>query len=239
MRQRLKELLKKTILYKLYRARRDKIWQERMRAVNEAFKREAVDVLRRYSDAMFANGIVFWIDYGTLLGYYREHDFIKHDFDLDTSAWYEDHERIKAALEKAGFERVRHYYLKNRDGMEECYKHRDFSTTIDVFYYFNEGDKSYCFSFVPCVSMTKKRHLNKVQKSRARRWTFEKIKPVPAEFKGVKVFVPENPGKYLASTYGENFMTPIPNFPVVGRPNMQEYTYDEMPACAFMKIGYM
>lgn len=235
----IKELVKKSFLYKLYRARKDKERLKHMNAINEAFKREAVSVLKLYSEAMFTNRLVFWLDYGTLLGYYREHDFIKHDFDLDTSAWFKDHERIKVVLESAGFERVRYYYLRNRDGMEECYKHRDFATTVDVFYYFNEGDKSYCFSFNPLVSMTKKRHLNKVQKSKARKWTFAKITPVVSEFKGVKVYVPENTGKYLASTYGENFMTPIPNFPVVGRPNMQEYTYEEMPACALMQIGYM
>lgn len=235
----IKELLKKTILYKIYRNHIDKAYRERITLINDAFKKEAVDVLRLYSDTMLENGLVFWLDYGTLLGYYREHDFIKHDFDLDTSAWYEDHERIKEALENAGFERVRHYYLKNRDGLEECYKHRDYSTTIDVFYYFNEGDKSYCFSFNPLVSMTKKRHLNKLQKSKARKWTFPKITPEAAEFKGIKVYVPKNTDAHLSATYGETFMTPIPNFPFSGRPNMEEYTYEEMPACAFLTVGYM
>jgi len=235
----IKKLLKKTFLYKRYKDHEIQKKEERRDAVNDAFKREAVDVLRLYSDAMLNNGIVFWIDYGTLLGYYREHDFIKHDFDLDTSAWFEDHEQIKVILEKAGFERVRYYFLKNRDGLEECYKHKDYSTTIDVFYYINDKDKSYCYSFSPLVDMTKKRNLNKVQPSRARKWNFAKIIPVPAEFKGIKVYVPDNTGAYLASTYGDTFMTPIPNFPIKGRPNMTEFTYEELPACAFLKVGYV
>lgn len=235
----IKGIIKKFFLYKIYRTRVDKKRRERENEVNEAFKREAVDVLRLYSEAMMSNGLVFWLDYGTLLGYYREHDFIKHDFDLDTSAWFEDHDRIKEALEKAGFERVRHYYLKFRDGLEECYKHRDYATTIDVFYYFNEGNKSYCFSFSPMVSMTKKYHLNRVQKSKARKWTFPKVTPVLAKFKGVSVYVPENTGAYLEYTYGETFMTPIPNYPFSGRPNMTEYTYEEMPACAYLKVGFI
>lgn len=234
----IKDLLKKTLLYKVYREIEDKKHLERKNAINEAFKREAVDVLQLYSDAMLNNGIVFWICAGTLLGYYREHDFIKYDFDLDTGAWYEDHERIKKVLEKAGFERVRYYYLTKRDGLEESYKHHDYSTTIDVFYFFNEGDKSYHFSFNPLVSMTKKRHLNKTQPSKARKWTYDHINPIPAEFKGVKVYIPENPGQHLASTYGETFMIPIPDFPVKGRPNLTEYTYEEMPACAVLKLGY-
>lgn len=234
----IKELLKKTFLYKMYRSRKDREYRKKITVFNESFKKEAVDVLRLYSEAMTRNGLVFWLDYGTLLGCYRDHDFIKHDFDLDTSAWYEDHERIRTVLEEAGFELVRLYYLKDRDGLEECYKHHDYSTTIDVFYYFNDGDKSYCYSFNPLVSMTKKRHLNRVQKSKARKWTFPRINPVPSVFKGVKVFVPEKTDVHLASTYGDTFMTPIPNFPFSGRPNMTEYTYKELPACAYLKVGY-
>ena len=235
----IKELLKRLWLYKVYRTYKDKKHLERKNAINEAFNKEATDVLQLYSDALFSNGLVFWICAGTLLGYYREHDFIKHDFDLDTGAWFEDHERIKEVLEKAGFERIRYYYLTKRDGLEESYKHRDYTTAIDVFYFFNDGDKSYHFSFNPLVSMTKKRHLNKIQPSKARKWTYDQINPIPAEFKGIKVYIPENPGRHLASTYGDTFMTPIPDFPVEGRPNLTEYTYEEMPACAFLKIGYM
>lgn len=235
----IKELLKKSFLFRLFLKHSDNQKQKKLEYINNAFKKEAVDVLKLYSDAMFSNGLVFWLDYGTLLGYYREHDFIKHDFDLDTGAWFEDHQRIKNVLENAGFERVKYYYLKHRDGVEECYKHKDYDTTIDVFYYFNENNRSYCYSFLPLVSMTKKCHLNKEQPSRARKWSFETINPIPAEFKGVKVFVPDNTAQYLASTYGDTFMTPIPNFPVKGRPNLTEYTYDELPACVFMKIGYI
>ncbi len=234
----IKELLKKTYIYKVYRKRKDKKYKARIRAVNEAFKKEATDVLRLYSDALLKNELVFWLDFGTLLGYYRDHDFIKHDFDLDTATWFENRENVKKALEEAGFERVRHYYLKNGDGTEECYKHRDYSTTIDVFYYLRDGDQTHCFSFNPMVSMTKKRHLNRVQKCKARMWTHGVIDPVLTEFKGIKVYVPDDTESYVACTYGKSFMTPIPNFPVEGRPNLTEFSYKEMPACAYFSQLY-
>ena len=235
----IKELLKKTIFYKVWRKHVDNIRAEKLNIINKAFRTEAVDVLRLFSEAMIESKLPFWICAGTLLGYYREKDFIKYDYDLDTGAWFEDHDRVKTALENKGFERVRYYYLTKRDGIEECYKHHDYKTTIDVFYFFNEGEKSYHFSFIPLVSMTKKRHLNKIQPSKACKWTYDRIHPIPAEFKGVSVFIPENPAQHLASTYGESFMTPIPNFPVKGRPNLTEYTYEEMPACAVLKMGYL
>ncbi len=235
----IKTILKNTYLYKRYRAYKAEKRERRKNALNEAFKTEAVDVLRLFSDALLSNGLVFWLDYGTLLGYYREHDFIPHDYDLDTGAWFKDHERIRKALEAAGFELVRYYYLRDKDGMEECYKHKKYRTTIDVLYFMTEGDKSFCYSFLPMVAMNKKKNLNKLQPSRARLWTFSIIQPVLSEFKGVKVYVPDNTAQHLASTYGDSFMTPIPDFPVVGRPNMKEFSYEELPACAFLKVGYV
>lgn len=234
----IKQLLKRTFVYRWYRSRKENRYQERKKQANEAFNREAVDVLSLFSNALFKEGIEFWLDFGTLLGYYREHDFIPHDYDLDTGAWYKDHEQIKEALEKAGFELVRYYYLNNQDGMEECYKHKNFQTTIDILYFMSDGEKTFCFSFNPLVSMTKKRHLNRPQKSRVRKWSFDRFNISLTEFKGVRVYVPTDTANHLASTYGASFMTPIPDFPVEGRPNMTEYTYAEMPATAYLKIGY-
>lgn len=45
--------------------------------------------------ALDSENVLFWLDYGTLLGAYREHDFIKHDFDLDIGLWLKDAEIAK------------------------------------------------------------------------------------------------------------------------------------------------
>ena len=231
----IKQIFKKTFLYKWYRNWMDERHQMRMKKISDTFKKEALDVLRLFSNALNANNVPFWLSSGTLLGYYREHDFIKHDFDLDTGAWYKDRDKVKAVLEKNGFERVRYYYIQNKDGLEECYKHKDYSTTIDVFYFIEEGEYSFCYSFSPLVSMREKRHLNKVQPSKAIKWTWNAFSIIP----GVPVNVPQDTALFLETLYGKTFMTPIPNFPIKGRPNMTEYTYEEMPACAFVKVGYI
>ena len=235
----LNQILKKTILYKWYRRRENERHQLRMKNVSDAFKKEAVDVLGLFSNALNINNVSFWLCCGTLLGYYREHDFIKHDFDLDTGAWYKDRDRVRDALEKNGFERVRYYYIQNKDGLEECYKHKDYDTTIDVFYFIEEGEYSFCYAFSPLVSMTRKCHLNRVQPSKVIKCTWDAFSIIPVDFQGIPVNVPQDTAHFLETQYGKNFMTPIPNYPNKGRPNMTEYTYEEMPACAFLKIGYM
>lgn len=238
----IKKLLKKTLTYKLYRLYLDYVerkYARKRQLKNEAFKKEGEKLLRCFSEALMSDNIVFWLEFGTLLGYYREHDFIKHDFDLDTGAWYEDHDRIKAALEKNGFERIRYYYVKDGNALEECYKHKDFVTTVDIFYFFNKGELSYCYGFMPLVSMRKKKNLNKIVPASVRLWEYPQIKPIKAVFKGISLYVPDMTDKHLIALYGETFMTPIPNFPVKGRPNLTEIPYEEMPACAYLKEGYV
>ena len=53
------------------------------------------EVLQKAKNALDSENVLFWLDYGTLLGAYREHDFIKHDFDLDIGLWLKDAEIAK------------------------------------------------------------------------------------------------------------------------------------------------
>ena len=46
------------------------------------------------------NGIHVWLDFGTLLGAYRDSDFIKNDFDMDFGAFGTDYDKIKTLISK-------------------------------------------------------------------------------------------------------------------------------------------
>lgn len=77
--------------------------------------------------------MLFWLDYGTLLGAYREHDFIKHDFDLDIGLWLKDAEIAKKAMLKNGFELIRCFRIKNDERrVEYCFAYKGVS--IDLFF---------------------------------------------------------------------------------------------------------
>ena len=45
------------------------------------------------------NGIHVWLDFGTLLGAYRDSDFIKNDFDMDFGAFGTDYDKIKTLMQ--------------------------------------------------------------------------------------------------------------------------------------------
>ena len=40
-------------------------------------------LLFKLDEVLNQNGLQYWLNYGTLLGAYRDHDFINHDYDLD------------------------------------------------------------------------------------------------------------------------------------------------------------
>lgn len=231
-------LFRKTPLYPLYRAVMERRARARHRRLSAAFRREAVQVLQRFSLALNEAGIPFWLEFGTLLGYYREHDFISHDCDLDTGAFLEDQPRIQAVLEHAGFELVRYYNVKDDGGREECYKHHDMGTTIDIFYFRVEGDVMYCNIFSPLKNMSFRWNLGKPQPFRTIRVNFPLSDMQQVEFKGAQVRIPQNTDAHLRAQYGDNYMTPDPNFGMKDRKNVVYYTYEEKPCEGLLKIGF-
>ena len=63
-----------------------------------------------------------WLDFGTLLGYYRENDFISHDLDMDFGiqvSSLEEFEVIEEHLINNGFNRTKEFYFKNNIQMNQ------------------------------------------------------------------------------------------------------------------------
>ena len=89
------ELLKKTFLYKWYHKNNLKHEQELHAIRNKYFLAEGEELLRAFAEAMNGGNIQFWLEFGSLLGYYRENDFIKHDCDIDFGAFLKDRHVIK------------------------------------------------------------------------------------------------------------------------------------------------
>ena len=56
--------------------------------------------MRDFKRIMDANGIKFFLIFGTLLGAVRDKDYIDWDTDVDTGCYYEDYEKIKALDDK-------------------------------------------------------------------------------------------------------------------------------------------
>jgi len=237
MKEKIKNFIKKTIFFKMYVKYISLKNRKRKQLENMYFKKEGLELLQHFSDVLNAEKIMFWLDFGTLLGYYREHDFIAHDDDIDIGAHIEDAPKIREALEKSGFELVKHFHTVKDNNLEECYRYKH--TLIDIFYFQPEGKNMYCYIYFPYNEGFFPKHYEKGEK---RPYKVDKVTVFVESFdsvlfKDIKVNVPHNIENYLAEHYGDDYMTPNPKF---SRKEVSKNTislpYNEAPAYAYLYI---
>lgn len=237
MNQRIKEHFLNNFFVKIYLK-----WSEKKQAEKKVYNiallhKEGASVLQRISEVLLKKDIVFWLQYGTLLGYYREHDFIPHDDDMDLGAYIKDAPIIYKALTEAGFKRVRHYHVINDWGLEECYEYK--GILVDFFYFKEDGDNIYCYGFTPKSYTSYLFHIGKKIPFKVIRTDSPNFGFQMVEFKGAQVYVPCRTGEYLESHYGPNFMTPNANYDVFRvATDLKPYSYEEKPGYGILKLKY-
>lgn len=246
----LKDALRKSFIVKLYKKtpfyknklkkKLEKI-EVKKKLMSASFNKEAAHVLKKFSDALNAEGITFWLEFGTLLGYYREHDFISHDCDMDTGAYLEDAERVNKVLTRAGFTRCRKFTILDEDGLEECYKHKDYKTTIDVMYFRKKEStkEMYCNLFNSVYDMSKESNQKREVPFTVMECYFPIMDFVKADFKGCQVNVPIDCAQHLAYHYGDSFMIPNPNFSGADRLHLVKFDYKDKKGIGVMNQGYL
>lgn len=206
----------------MIKSRKQKEQENNSRRV-KVLKEEGTATLKVFSECMNKAGIPFWIEFGTLLGFYREHDFISHDNDIDFGAYIEDQPRIRKLLTKNGFKLVRHYY-DTAGGVEECYHINN--SSFDVFYFRRDEEGLHCSSYIRAPKSWIRSILNR-RKYFVKKITFPDTGLVAAEFKGAKIFVPSACEAHLKAHYGESYMTPDPGFDSLTAPNVYVYPIEE------------
>lgn len=201
--------LKRTYCYSIYKKHNLKKLAIENEIRRQYFLNDAEEMLRVLVSVLNEGDVNYWLDYGTLLGCYREGDFIKHDNDLDIGALITDAPKIKDLLTSNGFELV----LKFRStdgGMEECYRYNH--TCVDVFYYREDHTTQTLY----CTSYIVRRHLFASLRKELSCWvqkvSFPLMELKTTRFKGIDVNIPEYTESYLKAHYGEHFMTPDPSY---------------------------
>ena len=86
----------KNLLYPVYSHTLLKVYKRRQ---NRLFNGGNKELLFLVDDVLTRHECVFWLNYGTLLGAYRDHDFITHDNDLDIGMYWKDREGVKEILQ--------------------------------------------------------------------------------------------------------------------------------------------
>ena len=174
-------------------------------------KNEVPHILNILNELNDKRGTLYWLTWGSLLGYYREHGVIFGDNDLDLGMFCEDISCsfVDDLIEK-GFEFSEAIIDNDYRGFHIAFYYKN--VKVDLYSFKRSNDNKEFVGFAPGPYKGKwiesKRHniyLNK--------WFYFPYTGMrKTEFLGVSTMVPENDRNILEILYGKEFMTPIPGY---------------------------
>jgi len=203
-------------------------WKQYRR--NKVFLENAEEALSRLDDTMNALQVSYWLEYGTLLGAYRDKAFLKHDIDIDIGLFLDDYSlELPEYMARYGFTLKREILIDNGQyGREETYSYKGID--IDLFYFSFTDDKSkiytHDFKGEDGKSWTKTIEERGGLIVRERYFNYhglEKISFLQKEFP-----VPAQVDEHLASVYGEDFMIPNASWNPYDKPQNVKILLDKI-----------
>ncbi len=175
---------------------------------NRKITKNVKGVLLRIKPIFDKNTLDWWLDYGTLLGCIREGKIIQNDIDLDFGL-IEKNGSVQDAMEKAGFR------LLNRttvNGVITVEQYDIKGIGFDVFYYRKEYDKLVTNIWLINDASMPQQVAYKKGFGTLSETTFTYTDTKAAEFYGVNCKIPTNYELYLKEHFGDDYMTPNPNW---------------------------
>ena len=175
--------------------------------INKNFLKNATKVLENIDKVFKELNIDYWLDFGTLLGAYRNNDFIQHDTDIDLGAFLEQYNaEYCKVFEKYGFKKIIDFTIDNGIyGREETYEY--LGVHIDIFYYTKiEGGKAFYHDFITLEGKSRESTVKKIGGLIPRELTLRLSKIEMIKFKGREYPVPSPLEEHLSDRYGNDFM---------------------------------
>jgi hypothetical protein len=155
----------------------------------------AIKVLFELTNILSKHNIKYWLQDGTLLGYYREQDLISYDDDTDIGLFFSDIENKKYALIEilnSGFElhKIKGYIYNSL-----LLTFRKEGENVDIFFYYSRDNKIYHSSFISKVWQIID-------------YEYEPFDTKEVSFLGYNFYTPIDEEKFLITKYGNDWMIP-------------------------------
>lgn len=185
---------------------------------NRLFRHYGLETLVQADKAFGSVNIQMFLNFGTLLGAYRDKGFIPFDLDLDVGVMARQRpENLDEIMQAYGFVKKKQLYIQETGRItEDQYLYKGLQ--IDVFYFFEDEIMSAPNCFYCYVA---RRHETKEWKEANRTdgfpcvlWPCKRTDFSQTDFLGHKFYVPNATKEWLSGIYGSDFMIPIKNWTV-------------------------
>ncbi len=173
-----------------------------------AYHQYNFEALCKLNSVFRSLNIPYWLDFGTLLGIYRNNDFIPHDIDLDIGLYHEDYsEDIEKKMVEAGFKKDHEFWVADADfGQESCYTYN--GMTVDLFFYKKEEGDICCYEFDRQDKCSFEESIDSGMGLIVKEIRFKDRGLKKLSFREHSFWIPKDSREYLSAHYGEDFMAP-------------------------------
>ncbi len=170
-------------------------------------KKYGLEILKIIHNICESQNKAIWLEFGTLLGAYRNHAFISYDYDMDLGMYSDQYDiDFENSLIEKGFRKKHFFYQYRKDCRfltEVTWEYKGFQ--IDIFLCTNENG----FRHIFCYDKQDEESFSK-NKWMFREYTIPEARPLEQlDLSGLECNAPADPKKCLETYYGDSFMTPI------------------------------
>ncbi len=144
--------------------------------------------------------IPFWLSSGTLLGYYRQCDYIVYSGDVDIGVWAEDFRpELVEAFSTANLPLI-HWFGRPNDSLELSFVNgAGGDLKLDIFFFYRNSSKNGTYWNGGTQARTGLKF----------RYDFPPFSLCWTEFVGLLLRVPCETERYLEANYGKDWATPV------------------------------
>ena len=212
----------------------DKYKSYRLGLLDRDMKNNGPEALSIIHEVTHKHNMQYWLTWGSMLAYYREHGFIKGDNDIDLGIWADEiNVGFLEDLIERGFEFSSPIVDINHHGFHFAFYFKN--VKIDFYSFFINDDKSMIEGFAPLPIDGNWPKSHKINQYVIRRTILPYDGFVEVDYVGVKTYVTRNICDMLKIIYGDDFMTPKPRF----KGNVSKNQYKEYDANHYAtKIDY-
>ena len=183
--------------------------EKKMKKRVESMKKRGLSSLFSIQTALEKEELLFFVDFGTLLGFVREGKPLSWDYDMDFGLLIDDDQKwdiLNKAMNNIGFEQIKQFSYK-KVITEKTYRKDD--VYVDFFRHFSLGDTS-CYYVYYAEKDYEYKDENQLHARMTKTVKISGTKELEVE--DGKVYVPNEYIKYLEDVFGADWKVPNPNW---------------------------